>query len=87
MKDVQEIVKGISGFVKELEKLCKMMLTVGPLWNGPQPSFRMAQDVFEGYFVAIRPTDGDSHPVWIERALSNPNSSPENPNCILIQYF
>ena len=25
--------------------------------------------------------------MWIGRALSNPNSSPENPNCVLIQYF
>ena len=26
-------------------------------------------------------------PVWIARALSNPNSSPEYPGCMLIQYF
>ena len=25
--------------------------------------------------------------MWIGRALSNPNSSPKNPNCVLIQYF
>ena len=60
---------------------------MGPLRNRPRSSFRVARDVFEGYFVAIKPADGDSHPVWIERALSNPNSSLENPNCILIQYF
>ena len=60
---------------------------MGPLQNRPRPSFRVARDVFEGNFVAIRPADGDSHPVWIGRALSNLNSSPENPNCILIQYF
>ena len=47
----------------------------------------MARDLFEGYFVAVRPADGDTHTVWIGRALSNPNSSPENPNCVLIQYF
>ena len=60
---------------------------VEPLRDRPQPSFRVARDIFVGYFVAIRPTDGDSHPVWIGRALSNPNSSSKNPNCILIQYF
>ena len=152
MKDVQNIVKGISGFIKYWEKLCNADVTgesrrryehlvhywhdvkialeeplpnstilkdgfwpttrvqatqedqldedgenleefgeddayVGPLRNRPRPSFRVARDVFEGYFVAIRPADGDSHPVWIGRALFNPNSSPENPNCILIQYF
>ena len=60
---------------------------MGPLQNRLQPSFRVARDVFEGYCVAIRPTDGNFHPVWIGRTLSNPNSSPENLNCILIQYF
>ena len=35
----------------------------------------------------VRPKDGDTHPMWIGRALSNSNSSPENPNCVLIQYF
>ena len=152
MNDVQNMVKGISGFIKYWEKLCNADVTgesrmryehlvhywrdvkialeeplpnstilkdgfwpttriqatqedqldedgknleefdeddayVGPLRNHPRPSFRVARDVFEGYFVVIRPADGDSHPVWIGRALSNPNSSPENPNCILIQYF
>ena len=60
---------------------------VGPLRGRPNPSFRVARDLFEGYFVAVRPADGDTHPVWIGRALSNPNSSPENPNCVFIQYF
>ena len=152
MNDVQNIVKGISRFIKYWEKLCNADVTgesqwryehlvhywrdvkialeeplpnpivlkdgfwpttrvqatqedqldkdgedleefgeddayVGPLRNRPRPSFRVARDVFEGYFVAIRPGDGDSHLVWIRRALSNSNSSPENPNCIFIQYF
>ena len=72
---------------EDLEEFGEDDAYVGPLRNRPRPSFRVAQDVFEGYFVAIRPADGDSHPVWIGRALSNPNSSPKNPNCILIQYF
>ena len=69
---------------EDLEEFGEDDAYVEPLRNRPLPSFRVARDVFEGYFVAIRPADGDSHPIWIGRALSNPNSSPENPNCILI---
>jgi hypothetical protein len=47
----------------------------------------VGRDLYEGYFVAIRPADGDTRPVWIARALSDPNSNPERPNCVLIQYF
>ncbi|KAG0581688.1 hypothetical protein KC19_3G000300 [Ceratodon purpureus] len=60
---------------------------VGELRARPQPSFRVARDVYEGYFLAIRPADGDSRPVWIARALSDPNTNPEQPNCILVQFF
>ena len=60
---------------------------VGPLNGRPQPSFRVGRDVQEGYFVAIRPADGETQPVWIARALSNPDCNLEKPNCILIQYF
>nr|PNR31019.1 hypothetical protein PHYPA_027335 [Physcomitrium patens] len=60
---------------------------VGPLRGRPQPSFRVGRDVREGYFVAIRPAEGEIQPVWIARALSNPDCNPEKPNCILIQYF
>jgi hypothetical protein len=60
---------------------------VGQLCNRPLPSFRVGRDLFEGYFVAIRPADGDTRPVWIARALSNPFSNPDHPNCVLIQYF
>ena len=42
---------------------------------------------FKGYFVADRSVEGDLHPVWIGRALSDSNSNPKNPNCVLIQYF
>ena len=38
--------------------------------------------------MAIRPSkDIIDHLVWIARALSNSNSNPEHPSCILIQYF
>jgi hypothetical protein len=60
---------------------------VGQLRNRPLPTFRVARDVYDGYFVAVRPADGDSKPIWIARALSNPFSNTNHPNCILIQYF
>ena len=72
---------------EDLEEFGEDDAYMEPLRNHPRSSFRVARDVFEGYFVAIRPVDGDFYPVWIGKALSNPNSSPENPNCILIQYF
>jgi hypothetical protein len=40
------------------------------------PSFRVLRDVYEGYFVAVRPVDGDSHPVWIAWEKSYPNCNP-----------
>ena len=60
---------------------------IGLLNGQPQPSFRIGRYVQEGYFVAIRPVDGETQLVWIARALSDPNCNPEKPNCILIQYF
>uniref|UniRef100_A9U6H3 Predicted protein n=1 Tax=Physcomitrium patens TaxID=3218 RepID=A9U6H3_PHYPA len=60
---------------------------VGPLRGRPQPSFRVGRDVREGYFLAIRPTEAEIQPVWIARALSNPDCNPEKAKCILIQYF
>ncbi len=60
---------------------------VGPLRNHPAPSFWVVGNLFEGYFVAVRPSDGDGRPIWIARALSNPNSNRERPNTIFIHYF
>ena len=60
---------------------------VGQRRDRPAPTFRVSRDLFEGYFVAIRPSDGDSRPVWIARAKSDPNSNPDRPNAVLIQYF
>ena len=38
--------------------------------------------------MAVRPFEYDAeHPVWIARALSNPNSNLEYPSCVLIWYF
>ena len=53
---------------------------VGQARDRPTKSFRVNLDLYEGYFVAIRPFEDDrEHPVWIARALSNPNSNPEYP--------
>ena len=55
----------------------------------PLPSFwsDIARDVFAGYFIAIRPCDGDERLVWIARAMSNHNTNLEVPNSVFIQYF
>ena len=51
-------------------------------------SVRVNWDLNEGYFVTVRPFEDDSkHPLWIARALSNPNLNPEHPGCVLIQCF
>jgi hypothetical protein len=60
---------------------------VGQRRDCPIPSFRVACDLYKGYFVAVRPTNGNSRPLWIARAVSDPNYNPERPNCVLIQYF
>jgi hypothetical protein len=60
---------------------------VGHVRDRPAPSFRVARDVYAGYFVALRPCDGDERPIWIARALMDPNSDREHPNSIRIQYY
>jgi hypothetical protein len=60
---------------------------VGQRQDHPAPSFQVLRDVYEGYFVDVRPIDRDSRLVWIAQAKSDPNCNPEWPNCILIQYF
>ena len=72
---------------KEREEFGEDDPYIGPLNGRSQPSFRVGRDVQEDNFVAIRPTDGETQPVWIARALSNPDYNLEKPNCILIQYF
>jgi hypothetical protein len=46
---------------------------VGQRQDRPAPSFRVLRNVYEGYFVAVWPVGGDSSPVWIARAKSDPN--------------
>ena len=61
---------------------------VGQARDRPLESFRVNRDLYEGYFVAICPAEEDKqHPIWIARALSNPNSNPEHPGYVLIQYY
>ena len=61
---------------------------VGQAQDRPLESFQVNQDLYEGYFVAIHQSEEDrQRRVWIARALSNPNSNPEHPGCVLIQYF
>jgi hypothetical protein len=59
-----------------------------PQRDRPAPSFRVGRDVYAGYFVVLRPSDGDKRPFWIARALTNVDAEPvEHPQCILIQYW
>ena len=45
-------------------------------------------DVYAGYFLAIRSANEDtSHPFWIARAVTAPNSNPSHPNCIQMHYW
>jgi hypothetical protein len=37
--------------------------------------------------VVVRPANGDTRPIWIAKALSNPNCNPKKLNCVLIQYL
>ena len=61
---------------------------VGQTCDHPTESFWINWDLYEGYFVTIRPSNNDvEHLVWIARALSDPNSNPKQPGCVLIQYF
>ena len=60
---------------------------VGHRRDRPPPSFRVGRDLYAGYFVALRPCDEDIRPFWLGRAMSDPNSNPEMPNTVQIQFF
>ena len=49
---------------------------IGHRYDYPPPLFRIGHDLYAGYFVALRPCNGDDHPFWIVQAMSNPNSNP-----------
>jgi hypothetical protein len=59
---------------------------VGRRHDRPPPSFHVGRDVYAGYFLAVRSTDGNLSPFWVARAISNPNPDPGHRNQIQIQY-
>ena len=60
---------------------------VGQRWDCHAPYFWVSNNLYDCYFVAIQPANGDSQLLWIARAKSSPNSNLEKPNWVLIQYF
>jgi hypothetical protein len=59
---------------------------MGRRHDHPAPSFRVGQDVYAGYFIAVRSTDGDLRPFWVARAVTNPSPDPghaSNSNSVL----
>ena len=61
---------------------------IGQTCDCSAESFCVNRDLYEGYFVAVRPSKDDAeHLVWIARALSNLDSNLEYPGCVLIWYF
>jgi hypothetical protein len=62
---------------------------VGRRCDRPLPSFRVGHDVYAGYFLTVRSVDGDLHPFWVARAVSNPNPDPDpgHRDQIQIQYW
>jgi len=60
---------------------------VGQCYDRPMPSFWVDHEVQKDFFVTLQPADGDTKPIRIARAVFDPFTNPEHPNCILIQYF
>jgi hypothetical protein len=60
---------------------------VGRRHDRSPPSFHVGRDVYVGYFLAVRSTDGDLRPFWVAWAVINPNSDPGYRNQIQIQYW
>ena len=60
---------------------------VGQRCHRPAKSFHVAQDVYAGYFIAVHPANDDPKPLWLARALTNPNADSNHPNEIQIEYW
>jgi hypothetical protein len=63
---------------------------VGPASQRPPPSFRIAVDCHEGYMLILRPGDETYvKPVWVARALSEPNFTTSSPHFrqIQVEYY
>jgi hypothetical protein len=69
------------------EEYAEDALFVGRRRDRPPPSFRVGRDVYAGYFLAVRSTDGDLRPFWVARVVSNPNPDPGHRDQIQIQYW
>jgi hypothetical protein len=61
--------------------------SVGRRRDRPLPSFRVGRDVYAGYFLVVRSTDGNLRPFWVACAVSNPNPDPGHRDQIQIQYW
>jgi hypothetical protein len=55
------------------EEYAEDALFVGRRRDCPPPSFRVSRDVYAGYFLTVRSTDGDLRPFWVARVVNNPN--------------
>ena len=73
--------------VIELEEEAEDTPFVGHRRDCLQASFRVNHDTFAGYFVVVRPANGDLKPFWLARAITNPNSDPGHMHMIKIQYW
>jgi hypothetical protein len=69
------------------EEYAEDALFVGRRRERPPPSFRVGRDVYAGYFLVVRSTDGDLCPFWVAHAVSNPNPDPGHRDQIQIQYW
>jgi hypothetical protein len=69
------------------EEYAKDAPFVGRRHDRPPPSFRVGRDVYAGYFLAMRSTDGDLRPFEVARAVNNPNPDPGHRDQIQIQYW
>ena len=68
------------------EEFAEDALYVGQRHHCPTESFCMAQDVYVGYFIALRPKDDDSKLFWLARVLTDVNSDWNHPNEIKIEF-
>jgi hypothetical protein len=58
------------------EEYVEDALFVGRRRDRPAPSFRVGRDIYARYFIAVRSANGDLHPFWVARAVTNPSSDP-----------
>jgi hypothetical protein len=64
------------------EEYAKDAPFVGRRRDCPAPSFCVGQDVYAGYFIAVRSADGNLRPFWVARAVTNPSPNPGHRNQI-----